>query len=84
MNWLAGILAFFGLSHPALQKPPPAPPPSYLVRMSSIEDEKSVFATIQSTYTVPARVRTGGTIVDLKVRQGDQVAAVQPFHPVIP
>lgn len=76
MNWLAGILAFFGLSHPAAQKPPP-PPPTYLVRMSSVEDQKSVFATIQSTYTVPARVRTGGTIVDLKVRQGDQVTRGQ-------
>jgi RND family efflux transporter MFP subunit len=76
MNWLAGILAFLGFSHPAPPKPP-APPPTYLVRMSSVEDEKSVFATIQSTYTVPARVRTGGTIIELKVRQGDEVTRGQ-------
>jgi RND family efflux transporter MFP subunit len=38
-----------------------------------VVDEKSVFATIQSTYTVPARVRTAGTIMELRVRQGDHV-----------
>jgi multidrug efflux pump subunit AcrA (membrane-fusion protein) len=32
-----------------------------------------VFATVQSVRTVPARVRTGGTIVSLSVREGDQV-----------
>jgi hypothetical protein len=42
-----------------------------------VADEKSVFATIQSTYTVPARVRTAGTIVSLNVRQDDYVTRGQ-------
>ena len=36
-------------------------------------DEKAVFATVESVRTVPARVRTGGTIVGLPVREGDPV-----------
>ncbi len=73
----AAILAFFGLGAAPAAPPPAPPPPTYLVRAASIEDEKAVFATIQSAYTVPARVRTGGTIVSLKVRQGDYVTRGQ-------
>jgi RND family efflux transporter MFP subunit len=51
----------------------PPPPQTYVVARSDISDEKSVFATIQSANVVPARVRIGGTIVELKVRQGDRV-----------
>lgn len=76
MNLFAGLLTFFGFH--AAPAPPPAPPPvTYLVRPAAVADEKSVFATIQSTYTVPARVRTGGTIVSLNVRQGDYVSRGQ-------
>lgn len=51
-----------------------APPPTtYVVRMAKVADQKSVFATVESSYVVPARVRTGGTILDLKVKQGDRV-----------
>lgn len=72
MHLLAGILAFFGFG--ARQPAHPAPvPAAYVVKVEQIADEKSVFATVQSTYTVPARVRTAGTIISLKVRQGDQV-----------
>jgi RND family efflux transporter MFP subunit len=73
----AAILAFLGLgAAPAL--PPPSPPTAaYVVAAGTIQDEKSVFATIQSAYTVPARVRTGGTIMSLKVRQGDYVTRGQ-------
>jgi RND family efflux transporter MFP subunit len=53
------------------------PPPTYLVRDVQVLDEKAVFATIESVYTVPARVRTAGTIMELKVRQGDQVTRGQ-------
>jgi RND family efflux transporter MFP subunit len=38
-----------------------------------VADEKAVFATVQSANVVPARARIGGTIVELKVRQGDHV-----------
>lgn len=70
---LAAILAFFGLGHaPAPPKLPPAPK-AFVVVETRIADEKSVFATIESAYVVPARVRTGGTILELKVRQGDRV-----------
>lgn len=50
-----------------------APASPYIVQMVGIADEKSVFATVESAYVVPARVRTGGTILDLKIRQGDRV-----------
>lgn len=71
MNIFAGIMAFFGLGAP--QQPPPPPPQTYLVRPVMVVDEKAVFATVQSANVVPARARIGGTIVELKVRQGDQV-----------
>lgn len=76
MSWFAGILAFFGFSAPPPVHSPP-PPPAYIIRLTPVEDEKSVFATVQSTYTVPARVRTAGTIMELKVRQGDAVSQGQ-------
>jgi RND family efflux transporter MFP subunit len=72
MNIFSGIMAFFGFGTP--QTPPPPPPPkTYLVQPVSVADEKAVFATVQSTNVVPARARIGGTIVELKVRQGDHV-----------
>ena len=76
MHFLAVILAFFGFGVPQLARPAP-PPATYIVKAVPVADEKSVFATIQSTYTVPARVRTAGTIVALKVRQGDFVTRGQ-------
>jgi RND family efflux transporter MFP subunit len=65
------FLALFTSSgHAAAAFPPPS---TYLVRAANVSDQKSVFATIESSYVVPARVRTGGTILELKVRQGDRV-----------
>jgi RND family efflux transporter MFP subunit len=75
MNIFAGILSIFGLGQP--QHPPPPPPPTYLVRPVMVADEKAVFATVQSANVVPARARIGGTIIELKVRQGDQVTEGQ-------
>lgn len=73
MKLYAGILAVFGFAgEPAVQPAPPHPA-TYAVAASMITDEKSVFATIESGYVVPARVRTGGTILELRVRQGDHV-----------
>ncbi|OYQ34552.1 efflux transporter periplasmic adaptor subunit [Niveispirillum lacus] len=47
-----------------------------VVRLN-LPDQKSVFATVESVNTVPARVRTGGTITGLSVREGDAVVAGQ-------
>lgn len=77
MKLLAAIFAFFGFGAPAVHQVPPSPPLAWLVRAAPVSDEKAVFATVQSTYTVPARVRTAGTILSLKVRQGDFVTAGQ-------
>ncbi len=56
-----------------------ATPPAFaegagmVVEVRAIPDEKAVFATVESANVVAARVRTGGTIADLKVKQGDRV-----------
>jgi RND family efflux transporter MFP subunit len=68
---LAGLFSFLGFGEP--QQPPPPPPKTYLVQPVMVADEKAVFATVQSANVVPARARIGGTIVELKVRQGDHV-----------
>jgi RND family efflux transporter MFP subunit len=47
------------------------------VEQRSIADEKAVFATVESISVVPARGRIGGTVVELKVREGDRVTAGQ-------
>src|SRR5690242_13157263 len=71
-HFLTGTLVYLGLAaQPATHYVPP--PPAYVVHETRISDQKSVFATIESAYVVPARVRTGGTILELKVRQGDRV-----------
>ena len=46
---------------------------TYIVQSVTTADEKAVFATVESRNVVPARVRTGGTIASLAVRQGDRV-----------
>ncbi len=71
MNIFAGIMSIFGLGSP--QQPPAPPPKTYLVQPVMVADEKAVFATVQSANVVPARARIGGTIIELKVRQGDHV-----------
>lgn len=82
MNIFSGIMAFFGFGSP--QTPPPPPPPKiFLVQPVSVADEKAVFATVQSANVVPARARIGGTIVELKVRQGDHVEQGQVIALVI-
>jgi RND family efflux transporter MFP subunit len=75
MSFLKSLLIFLGLMAP----PPPVahPPPSFLVRQVQIADEKSVFATVESANTVPARARIGGTIATLEVKQGDWVTQGQ-------
>ncbi|WP_297298287.1 efflux RND transporter periplasmic adaptor subunit [uncultured Methylovirgula sp.] len=50
---------------------------TFTVEPATIADEKAVFATVESREVVPARVRTGGTIASLSVREGDWVQAGQ-------
>ncbi|RXH15475.1 efflux RND transporter periplasmic adaptor subunit [Bradyrhizobium guangzhouense] len=50
---------------------------TFVVAPQSIADEKAVFATVESISVVPARGRIGGTVAQLKVREGDRVAAGQ-------
>ncbi len=47
------------------------------VAQQNVTDEKAVFATVESISVVPARGRIGGTVVQLKVREGDRVTAGQ-------
>ena len=49
----------------------------YVVASKSVEDEKAVFATVESTNVVPARARIGGTVVKLAVKEGDAVSQGQ-------
>lgn len=46
---------------------------TYTVEPVAVTDDKAVFATVESRDIVAARVRTGGTIASLSVREGDRV-----------
>lgn len=50
---------------------------TFNVERVTTTDDKAVFATVESLDVVPARVRTGGTIASLSVKQGDRVEADQ-------
>lgn len=73
MKWITGLLTALGLAGQPTPPPAAVHPETYKVAMVTLTDEKAVFATIESGTVVPARVRTGGTILDLRVRQGDRV-----------
>ena len=49
----------------------------FTVMLKPLADEKAVFATVESQNVVPARTRIGGTVVDLNVRDGDEVTQGQ-------
>ncbi len=42
-----------------------------------IQDEKSVFATVESLKVIPARVRISGTVAEIQVEEGDLVEGGQ-------
>ncbi len=46
---------------------------TFTVATTTVTDEKAVFATVESASVVPARARIGGTVVELAVKEGDQV-----------
>jgi RND family efflux transporter MFP subunit len=50
---------------------------TFTVALRPLADEKAVFATVESRNVVPARARIGGTVVDLSVRDGDEVTQGQ-------
>jgi RND family efflux transporter MFP subunit len=50
---------------------------TFTVAEKKFADEKAVFATVESISVVPARSRIGGTVVALKVREGDSVKSGQ-------
>lgn len=45
----------------------------FVVRQRTIADEKAVFATVESASVVPARARIMGTVVEVRVDEGDRV-----------
>ncbi|MCG6207267.1 efflux RND transporter periplasmic adaptor subunit [Rhodopseudomonas sp. HC1] len=51
--------------------------PTLTVAERTVADEKAVFATVESISVVPARARIGGTVIALKVREGDSVSRGQ-------
>jgi RND family efflux transporter MFP subunit len=50
---------------------------THAVAETNISDDKAVFATVEAPKPVPARVRTGGTVAQLTVKEGDHVTAEQ-------
>ena len=50
---------------------------SFTVSAGELNDQKAVFATVESPNVVPARARIGGTVASLAVRQGDPVTQGQ-------
>lgn len=74
------ILAFAAM---ALTSVPAFGAEVFTVSPSPLHDEKAVFATVAAVREVPARVRTGGTVARLSVREGDRVAAGQVVAVVI-
>jgi RND family efflux transporter MFP subunit len=50
---------------------------SFTVAPTLIRDPKAVFATLEGRNIVPARVRSGGTMISLSVREGDKVTQGQ-------
>jgi RND family efflux transporter MFP subunit len=47
----------------------------FVVKATTIVEMKAVFGQVESRTVVPARARIGGTIAELRVSEGDEVAA---------
>jgi RND family efflux transporter MFP subunit len=50
---------------------------TFVVAPQTVADQKAVFATVESANILPARARIGGTVVQLAVQRGDEVAQGQ-------
>ena len=46
----------------------------YVAKTRLVDDQKAVIATVEPLHQLVARARIGGTIISLKVREGDQVS----------
>ena len=66
MHRLLALAALLVAGHAQADSP-------FTVALRPLADEKAVFATVESQNVVPARARIGGTVVDLDVRDGDEV-----------
>ena len=55
----------------------------YTVAVSLVEDQKAVFATVESVDVVAARARIGGTVTELLVDEGSPVEAGQRIARVV-
>lgn len=53
----------------------PALAAEQVVTPTQVDDRKAVIATVEPVHELPARARIGGTIAEIKVREGDRVAA---------
>lgn len=56
---------------------------TYTVGVTLVEDQKAVFATVESVDVVTARARIGGTVVELLVDEGSPVTAGQKVARVV-
>lgn len=56
---------------------------TYTVAVSLVEDQKAVFATVESLDVVAARARIGGTVTELLVDEGSPVEAGQKIARVV-
>lgn len=56
---------------------------TYTVAVSLVEDQKAVFATVESVDVVSARARIGGTVTELLVDEGSPVQAGQRIARVV-
>ena len=48
---------------------------SVTIAPTTVDDRKAVIATVEPVRELPARARIGGTIIEIKIKEGDQVAA---------
>ncbi|MDF3809593.1 MULTISPECIES: efflux RND transporter periplasmic adaptor subunit [Rhodopseudomonas] len=71
------VLMAIGLLATIASGPTAAHADTFTVASHSVADEKAVFATVESISVVPARSRIGGTVISLKVREGDSVTRGQ-------
>jgi RND family efflux transporter MFP subunit len=75
---IAGVIAAFALAAcgegaPKQTQTPAAEEPSFLVISASVRAMTPAFGQIGSVDAVPARARVSGTLIDVKVREGDRV-----------